>query len=168
LSGFSYFSIMNTIIRKGIKKDLPSVLKLIKELADYENASDQVTITLDDLEQDGFGTHPWYWFLVAEKDDEIIGLSFYWIRYSTWKGKFLFLEDFVIKEEYRRCGIGSKLFEETIKICKQLNLNGMIWQVLDWNSPAIDFYKKFDAEISKDWLNGKLTKQQIENINKLL
>ena len=157
---------MKIIIRKGIKKDLPSVLKLIKELADYENALDQVTITLDDLEQDGFGFQPWYWFLVAEKDDEIIGLSFYWIRYSTWKGKFLFLEDFVIKEEYRRHGIGSKLFEETIKICKQLNLNGMIWQVLDWNSPAINFYKKFDAEISKDWLNGKLTKKQIENINK--
>jgi len=159
---------MKIIIRKGIKKDLPSVLKLIKELADYENALDQVTITLDDLEQDGFGFQAWYWFLVAEKDDEIIGLSFYWIRYSTWKGKFLFLEDFVIKEEYRRHGIGSKLFEETIKICKQLNLNGMIWQVLDWNSPAINFYKKFDAEISKDWLNGKLTKKQIENINKLL
>ena len=159
---------MKTIIRNGIKKDLPSVLKLIKELADYENASDQVTITLNDLEQDGFGNHPWYWFLVAEKDNEIIGLSFYWIRYSTWKGKFLFLEDFVIKEEYRRHGIGSKLFEETIKICKQLNLNGMIWQVLDWNNPAINFYKKFDAEISKDWLSGKLTKKQIENINKLL
>ena len=159
---------MNTVIRKGIRKDLPSVLKLIKDLADYENASDQVTITLDVLEQDGFGAHPWFWFLVAEKDSEIIGLSFYWIRYSTWKGKFLYLEDFVIKEEYRRHGIGSKLFEETIKMCKQLNLNGMIWQVLDWNSPAIDFYKKFDAEISKDWLNGKLTKKQIENINKLL
>ncbi|MGY8988491.1 MAG: N-acetyltransferase family protein, partial [Flavobacteriales bacterium] len=105
---------MKKIIRKGIKKDLPSVLKLIKELADYENASDQVTITIDDLERDGFGTHPCYWFLVAEKDEEIIGLSFYWIRYSTWKGKFLFLEDFVVKQEYRKQGIGSLLFEETI------------------------------------------------------
>ena len=159
---------MKIIIRKGIKKDLSSVLNLIKELADYENALDQVTITLDDLEQDGFGIQPCYWFLVAEKDDEIIGLSFYWIRYSTWKGKFLFLEDFVIKEEYRRHGVGSKLFKGTIKICKQLNLNGMIWQVLDWNSPAIDFYKKFDAEISDEWLNGKLTKKQIEKMNTLL
>ena len=159
---------MITIIRKGLKRDLTSVLKLIVELADYENAADQVTITLDDLENDGFGSQPCFWFLVAEKDDEIIGLSFYWIRYSTWKGKFLFLEDFVIKEEYRRHGIGSKLFKETIKISKQLNLNGMIWQVLDWNIPAIDFYKKFNAEISKDWLNGKLTKKQIENINNLL
>ena len=158
---------MNITIREGVKDDLPSVLKLIKELADYEKAIDQVTITLDDLEQDGFGSHPWFWFLVAEKDSVIIGISFYWIRYSTWKGKFLFLEDFVIKEKYRRHGIGSKLFEETIKICKKLNLNGMTWQVLDWNIPAIDFYKKFDAEISKEWLSGKLTKKQIENINKI-
>ena len=91
---------MKTTIRKGMKKDLPSVLKLIKELADFENAKDQVTITLEDLEKDGFGDRPWYWFLVAEKDDKIVGLSFYWIRYSTWKGKFLFLEDFVIKQKY--------------------------------------------------------------------
>ena len=159
---------MQATIRKGIKKDLPSVLKLIKELADYENARNQVTITLDDLERDGFGAYPCFWFLVAEINDEIVGLSFYWIRYSTWKGKFLFLEDFVIKEEHRRLGIGSKLFEETIKICKKLQLNGMIWQVLDWNNPAIDFYKKYDAEISKDWLNGKLTKNQIEKIHELL
>jgi GNAT superfamily N-acetyltransferase len=159
---------MKTTIRKGVKKDLPSVLELIKELADYENSKEEVTITLQDLENDGFGDRPWFWFLVAEKNNKIVGLSFYWIRYSTWKGKFLFLEDFVIKEESRREGIGSKLFEETIKICKKLNLNGMIWQVLDWNTPAIDFYKKYDAEISKEWLNGKLTKKQIENINSLL
>ena len=159
---------MNITIREGVKDDLPSVLKLIKELANYENAIDQVTITLHDLEQDGFGSQPFFWFLVAEKDSVIIGISFYWIRYSTWKGKFLFLEDFVIQEKYRRRGVGSKLFKETIKICKKLNLNGMTWQVLDWNIPAIDFYKKFDAEISKDWLNGKLTKKQIKNINKLL
>ena len=155
---------MKIIIRKGIRKDLPSVLKLIKELADFENAKDQVTITLEDLEKDGFGEHPWYWFLVAEKDDEIVGLSFYWIRYSTWKGKFLFLEDFVIKQEYRRNGIGSKLFEETVKICKKLRLNGMVWQVLDWNNSAIEFYKKYNAEISKEWLNGKLSKNQIDKI----
>ena len=107
---------------------------------------------------------PWYWFLVAEKDEEIIGLSFYWIRYSTWKGKFLFLEDFVIKQEYRRQGVGSKLFEATIKICQKLKLNGIIWQVLDWNTPAIDFYKKYNADISSKWLNGKLTKKQIDKI----
>ena len=155
---------MSMKIRQGIKKDLPSVLKLIKELADYENAIDQVTFTLEDLQQDGFGSHPWYWFLVAEKEGEIIGLSFYFVRYSTWKGKFLFLEDFVIKEEYRRQGVGSILFEETIKICNKLKLNGMSWQVLDWNHSAINFYKKYNAEIKNDWLNGKLTKKQIQEV----
>ena len=155
---------MKTKIRKGLKKDLPSVLKLIKELANYENALEEVTITLNDLERDGFGIRPWYWFLVVENKNEIIGLSFYWIRYSTWKGKFLFLEDFIIKEKYRRNGIGAELFEATIKISKQLNLNGMIWQVLDWNTPAINFYKKYNANISSAWLNGKLTKNQINEI----
>ena len=95
---------------------------------------------------------------------KIIGLSFYWIRYSTWKGKFLFLEDFVIKGEYRRQCVGSKLFEETINICKKQGLNGIIWQVLDWNHSAIEFYKKYNAEISKEWLNGKLSKNQIDKI----
>ena len=155
---------MKTKIRKGLKRDLPSVLKLIKELADYENALEEVTITLDDLEKDGFGSRPWYWFLVAENKNEIIGLSFYWVRYSTWKGKFLYLEDFIIKDEYRRSGIGSKLFEETIKISKHLDLNGMIWQVLDWNKDAINFYKKYNANISSSWLNGKLTKKQIDDV----
>ena len=156
---------MKIKIREGVKKDLPTVLELIKELADYENSLEEVTITLEDLENDGFGDHPWYWFLVAENNENIIGLSFYFIRYSTWKGKFLFLEDFVIKEEYKRQGIGSKLFEETINICKKNNLNGMIWQVLDWNTSAIEFYKKYNADISKEWLNGKLSKSQIENIH---
>ena len=155
---------MKTTIRKGIKKDLPSVLRLIKELADYENSLEEVTITLEDLENDGFGNHPWYWFSVAEKNNQIIGLSFYWVRYSTWKGKFLFLEDFIIKDEYRRQGVGAKLFEATIKICQKLKLNGIIWQVLDWNTPAIDFYKKYNADISSKWLNGKLTKKQIDKI----
>ena len=155
---------METTIRRGKKSDLSDVLNLIKELADFENAKDQVSITLEDLQRDGFGEHPFYWFLVAEQNNKIIGLSFYWIRYSTWKGKFLFLEDFVIKKEYKRQGIGSKLFEETIKVCEELNLNGMTWQVLDWNIPAINFYKKYNSDISKDWLNGKLTKKQIEKI----
>ena len=151
-------------IRKGEKKDLPDVLNLIKELAEYENSLQEVSITLKDLERDGFGSRPWYWFLVAENNNQIIGLSFYWIRYSTWKGKFLFLEDFVVKEEYRRLGVGSKLFEATIRICKELDVNGMCWQVLDWNTPAIDFYKKYNAEISNSWLNGKLEKKQIDKI----
>ena len=157
---------MKTIIRKGLKNDLPAALSLIKELADYEKALKEVTITLKDLEKDGFGKNPCYWFLVAEKNKKIIGLSFYWIRYSTWKGKFLYLEDFIVKKEYRRNGIGSKLFYETLRICEKMKCKGMCWQVLDWNKPAINFYKKYNAKISSDWLNGKLTEVQIKNILK--
>lgn len=155
---------MDITIRKGTKKDLPAALRLIKELANYENAEKEVTITLEDLQRDGFGKRPYYWFLVAEKNKQIVGLSFYWIRYSTWKGKFLFLEDFIISEKHRKHGIGSKLFEATIKICQELKLNGMTWQVLEWNTPAINFYKKYNADISNTWLNGKLTKKQIRKI----
>ena len=152
-------------IRKGKKQDLPYVLGLIKELAKYENSLEEVSITIKDLENDGFGNHPFYWFLVAENKGKIIGLSFYFIRYSTWKGKFLFLEDFVIKKAYRKKGVGSLLFEETINICKELKCNGMCWQVLDWNKSAINFYKKYNANISSAWLNGKLSKKQIELIS---
>ena len=155
---------MITLIREGLKEDLPKVLELINELADYEKALEEVTITLDDLENDGFGETSYYSFLVAEHNETIIGLSFYFIRYSTWKGKFLYLEDFIIKEEYRNRGIGSLLFEATIDVCKKQDLNGMIWQVLDWNIPAIKFYKKYNASISTDWFNGKLTKDQISNL----
>ena len=156
---------MDLKIRKGEKKDLPDVLKLIKELAKYENAEEEVIINLKDLENDGFGKHPFYLFLVAKKNNKIIGLSFYFIRYSTWKGKFLFLEDFVIKEAHRKKGIGSLLFEETINMCKELKCNGMCWQILDWNKSAINFYKKYNANISSAWLNGKLSKKQIELIS---
>ena len=151
-------------IRKGEKKDLPTILDLIKELAEYENSLHKVSINLKDLENDGFNEAPSYYFLVAEKNDKIVGMSFYWIRYSTWKGKFLFLEDFIVKTKYRRQGVGKKLFNATIKICQKLKLNGMCWQVLDWNKPAIEFYKQYNAEISGDWLNGKLTKSQINNM----
>ena len=155
---------MKVNIRKGDKKDLPIVLNLIKDLAKYEDALENVTLSVSQLEEDGFGKHPYYYFLVAEINQKIIGLSFYWIRYSTWKGKFLYLEDFVIKKEYRRKGIGSKLFEATIKISQKHECHGMIWQVLDWNTSAINFYKKYNANISGEWLNGKLTKQQIKKI----
>jgi GNAT superfamily N-acetyltransferase len=155
---------MKTIIREGLKKDLPHVLDLIKELAYFENSLNELTITLEDLERDGFGETSYFSFLVAENDDMIIGLSFYFTRYSTWKGKFLFLEDFIIKEEFRNQGIGSLLFEATVDVCRKNNLNGMIWQVLDWNVPAIDFYKKYNASISKEWLNCKLSKDQINNL----
>ena len=154
---------MDIKIRKGKKEDLSYILLLIRELADYENSLDQVTLTLDQLEKDGFCDQPSFYFIVAVVNDEIIGMSFYWIRYSTWKGKFLFLEDFVVKESFRRNGVGSRLFEETIRIAKDEKMNGIFWQVLDWNTPAIDFYKKYNADISSGWLNGKLNDEQIKS-----
>ena len=148
-------------IRKGQKADLTSVLALIKELAEFENAPNEVSVTLEELEEDGFGHHPYYWFIVAEHKEEIIGLSFYFIRYSTWKGRFLFLEDFVVKEDFRGQGVGAQLFEETIRIAQRLEVKGMVWQVLDWNEDAIRFYKKYEASINTEWLNGKLSKEQL-------
>ena len=155
---------MDIDIRKGVKKDLPQVLALIKELADYEKSLDQVDVTLEQLEKDGFDGHPHYYLLVAEEKGEIIGVCFYFIRYSTWKGKVLFLEDFVVKEEYRRMGIGGMLFEETIRIANKENMDGLHWQVLDWNIPALNFYKKYNASISSTWLNGRLDKEQINKL----
>ncbi len=155
---------MDIDIRKGVKKDLPQVLALIKELADYEKSLDQVDVTLEQLEKDGFDGHSHYYLLVAEEKGEIIGVCFYFIRYSTWKGKVLFLEDFVVKEEYRRKGIGGMLFEETIRIANKENMDGLHWQVLDWNTPALNFYKKYNASISSTWLNGRLDKEQINKL----
>ena len=152
---------MEVKIRKGQKADLPSVLALIKELAEFEKAPDEVSVTLEDLEEDGFGQHPYFWFIVAEYKKEIIGLSFYFIRYSTWKGRFLFLEDFVVQENFRGQGVGAQLFEETIRIAQRLDVKGMVWQVLDWNEDAIRFYKKYSASIHTEWLNGKLSKEQL-------
>tara|TARA_Y100000589_G_scaffold321794_1_gene353730 strand:- start:408 stop:851 length:444 start_codon:yes stop_codon:yes gene_type:complete len=147
---------MSIYIREGVREDLPEVVAMIKELADYERALDEVNITVDELERDGFGNHPYFWILIAEIDGEIAGLAFYFIRYSTWKGKLLYLEDFVVKEKFRRQGVGTLLFDELKHKVKDECLAGLVWQVLDWNEPAIKFYKKQGAQISSGWLDGKL------------
>lgn len=147
---------MEFTIRKGTKKDLPIVISLIKELADYEKALHEVKITLSELENDGFSDHPLFWILIAESGNEILGMSFYYIRYSTWTGKNLYLEDIIVKEKYRGHKIGQALFSATIEEAKKMKARQMIWQVLDWNEPAINFYKKFNAELDGEWINGKL------------
>ena len=152
-------------IRMGKKEDLVDVLSMIRELAEYENSLEHVEITLEQLEKDGFGHTSYFNFLIAESSGKIAGFSFYFIRYSTWKGKFLFLEDFFVKEEYRNKGVGSLLFQRTVNLCNELELNGMMWQVLDWNTRAITFYKKFESIISSEWLTGKLTKNQIRKLS---
>ncbi len=141
------------LIREGNKEDLPKVLKLILELAEYENGLDQVSNTLERMEEDGFGDNPIYGLIVAEEDGHIVGSSIYYYRYSTWKGKRLYLEDLIVTETKRGSGIGKLLFEKTIEIGKQTNCSGMMWQVLDWNEPAINFYKKHQANFDDEWIN---------------
>ncbi len=153
---FITFVLMEIRVRKATPEDLTEVVELIKELAGYEKASSEVKITIDELKKDGFGNQPWFWILLAEVENQIIGMSFYYIRYSTWTGKNLYLEDIIVKQQYRGNGVGQLLFAETIKAAKELKVRQMIWQVLDWNEPALNFYKKFDAEFDPQWINGKL------------
>ena len=148
-------------IRKGNQEDLPFILEMILELAKFEESLEQVNITLEQLTTDGFGENPVFYFFVAEKKGEIVGMAFCIIKYSTWKGKCLFLEDFYVKEKFRRTGIGQKLFKEIIKEAHKNKLGRIMWQVLDWNKPAIKFYKKMGAKISSNWLNGEINKEQI-------
>lgn len=147
---------MEINIRKATKNDLPEVLLLIKELALFEKQPQEVTISLQELEKDGFGKSPLFWIILAENNNKIIGMSFYYIRYSTWKGRCLYLEDLVVKEAYKQQGIGKLLFEATLKEAKKMKASLITWQVLDWNQPAINFYKKFNAELDSEWLNGKI------------
>lgn len=146
-----------TIIRQGNKEDLPSALELIRELAIYEKAEEQVVNTVEMMEKDGFGSHPVFGFIVAEEPDgEIVGMSMYYYRYSTWKGKRMYLEDLIVKEAKRGSGVGKLLFERTIEIGKETGCTGMMWQVLDWNEPAINFYKKYDSNLEDGWINCNL------------
>ncbi len=151
-------------IRRGKKSDAPIILNLIKELAHYENALDKVTVSLEDLEKDGFNKNPLFWTILAEIKSEVVGMAFYYIRYSTWDGKIFYLEDFVVSKSFRKLGIGTLLFEECVRVTKKINANGMAWQVLNWNQPAINFYKKYNAELKNDWTNGKLYKKQINKL----
>lgn len=143
-------------IRPGVKEDLPSILTLVKELAEYEKALDQVNNSVNQMEEDGFGTNPVFGFLVAEVNGLIVGTSIYYYRYSTWKGRRLYLEDLVVTESQRGNGVGQQLFESTIELAQSTNCTGMMWQVLDWNEPAINFYKKYNSVMDKGWVNCNL------------
>lgn len=151
-------------IRPGKKEDLPRVLELVKELAIYERAPHEVTNTIERLEEDGFGEHPVYGFFVAESVDEIIGLSLYYWRYSTWKGKRLYLEDIIVTESQRGKGAGKLLFDRTMQKALEENCTGMMWQVLEWNEPAINFYKKYGSKLDGEWVNCNLEAQQIRKL----
>lgn len=153
---------MNIIIRKGEKKDLPGVLALIHELAEFEKAPDAVTNTVALMEEDGFGEKPVFRFHVAEFEGKIIGIAVYFVKYSTWKGRGLYLDDIVITEKYRSKGIGKKLFDVYVEEAKKIGAKQLHWQVLDWNVRAIEFYKRLDARIEAEWLDCKMDEEEIE------
>ena len=139
------------IIRKGQKDDMPAVLDLIKELAIFEKEPDAVVVTTSDLVRDGFSDNPLFHTFIAEVDNEIIGMALYYYRYSTWKGKTIHLEDLIVKEKSRGTGAGYALYAEIITQGKKDNVRRIEWNVLDWNTPAIDFYNKSGAKLLEDW-----------------
>ncbi|HWJ30199.1 MAG TPA: GNAT family N-acetyltransferase [Flavisolibacter sp.] len=144
---------MNVNIRRAVKEDCPRILELVKELAEYERAPQEVTVTLEHFEESGFGKSPVWWAFVAEADGIVQGFALYYIRFSTWKGQRMYLEDFLVTEKLRGTGIGKLLFEQLIAEAKAKNLNGIQWQVLEWNEPAINFYKKYEASFDPEWIN---------------
>ena len=151
-------------IRKGIESDIEQALHLIKELALYEKAPDEVEVTPAEMLAWGFGKDKIFDFFVAEENNIIIGMALYYFKYSTWKGKCLFLEDIIVTENQRGKGIGKLLFDKIIQISKETNVRRMEWQVLDWNEPALNFYNKYNATLDGEWINGKLTNEQLNNL----
>ncbi len=143
-------------IRRAIEQDCARLLELVHELAAYEKAPEQVTVTLAHFIESGFGEKPVWWAFVAEDEKGIVGFALYYIRYSTWKGQRMYLEDILVTQEARGKGIGKLLFDRLIIEAREKKLSGMVWQVLDWNEPALNFYKKYNAKMDKEWLNGSL------------
>jgi len=148
-------------LRVAVKEDCLCLLDLVHELALFEKAPEEVTVTLEEFEEAGFGENPVWKTFVAEVDGVIVGFALYYIRYSTWKGCRMYLEDLIVTESWRGKGVGKLLFDRLIIEAREMGFNGMTWQVLDWNEPAIKFYKKYEADISSGWLNGSLSKEQL-------
>jgi GNAT superfamily N-acetyltransferase len=160
---------MKIQIRKAVKEDCQRMLELIKELAVYEKEPDAVTVSFDHFVESGFGENPvWQAFVAVapvasisaspspfgEGRGEVVGFAICYIRYSTWKGQRLYLEDLLVTDKMRGKGIGKLLFDTLIEECKTKKYSGLVWQVLDWNEPAINFYKKYpEVNIDNGWLN---------------
>ena len=148
---------MGLVVRKARAEDCEDMMELVRELAVFEKAPEAVTVTLEHFVDAGFGKTPvWQAWVAIDHDghkEKIIGISIYYLRYSTWKGTQLYLEDLIVTESARGKGAGKMLFEKTLQEAKDLNVNGLVWQVLDWNTPAINFYKKYGSEFDAEWVN---------------
>lgn len=148
---------MSIHIRPAKKEDCPRLLELVQELAEYEKAPDEVTLSPNHFAASGFGENPVWWAFVAEDEKQnIVAFALYYIRFSTWKGQRLYLEDLIVTQSMRGKGIGKMLFDRLISEGKEKGFQGMNWQVLDWNEPAIRFYKKYDADLDPEWVNGSI------------
>ena len=155
---------MSVIIRVALKEDCKRLLELINELAVYEKAPNEVTVSLEEFESAGFGINPVWKAFVAELDGIILGFGLYYVRYSTWKGCRMYLEDLLITENMRGKGLGTMILNRLIEEAKEKKLKGMTWQVLDWNEPAINFYKKYKAEFDSGWINVSLSEVQVDKL----
>ncbi len=145
---------MNIVVRRAEQKDCAAMMELIKELAIYEKEPEAVTVSFEHFVESGFGNKPVWWAFVAEQDGVVQGFALWYIRYSTWKGQRMYLEDFLVSEKARGHGIGKLLFDALVEECKAGKFSGLVWQVLDWNEPAINFYKKYDGvKFDGAWVN---------------
>lgn len=159
---------MDIVVRRAVKEDCPRLLELVHELAVYEKAPNEVTVTLDHFVESGFGEKPVWWAFVAaspskgegehdaDNREVIHGFALYYIRYSTWKGQAMYLEDIIVTEAMRGKKIGKLLFDRLIEEAKEKKLSRIIWQVLEWNEPAINFYKKYNVDFDPEWVNCSL------------
>jgi len=154
---------MSFKIRKGKITDMPSVLKLIQELAHFEKEPDAVIVTVEDLENDGFGETPLFKTFVAELDNEIVGMALFYPRYSTWKGPTIHLEDLIVTKSKRSLNIGSALYNKVIEFGYEKGVKRIEWVVLDWNTPAIEFYKKTGAIVLDDWNTAQMNEEGIKS-----
>lgn len=155
---------MDVLIRKGMPADIPAALQLVRELAIYERAPAEVEVTESEMEEWGFGPGRIFDFFVAEKDQKVVGMALYYYKYSTWKGKCIFLEDIIVTKQQRRGGIGQALFAEVVSLARKEKVRRLEWQVLEWNEPAIAFYKKYNSVLDGEWINCKLTYEQLQSV----
>ena len=144
---------MEIKIRPAINEDCERMMELIHELAIYEKAPEQVIVSFEHFMESGFGSNPIWWALVAEVEGKVEGMALYYIRYSTWKGQRMYLEDLVVAENMRGHKIGTLLFDALIQEAQVKKFKGMNWQALDWNEPALNFYRKYNSSFDAEWVN---------------
>ncbi len=158
-----FVTIMSYTIREAKRSDVPAILRLVQELAEYEKEPEAVEVSVQQMQEDGFGSSPKFHCFVAESESGIIGMALVYPRYSTWKGTVLHLEDLIVTEQERGSGAGTALLNSVVKYGSSLGVKRISWEVLDWNDPAIDFYESKGARVMRDWDVVQLDEEGIKN-----